>query len=406
MFQAILFVILFSSSQIGPGSCWNLNLNMINSINISSIRIRINHTSNQVIFNLNQNMQTLVLTTSAQQGLDFNQPLFVNYLAKNINSNTDLLKLDLTNNDLQKFPYFLLNNLFSNLKQLNLSNNLIANLSASRDFSSILCKNNLDYLDLSNNQIALIEDEMFRHLNSLKYLNLSKNQIKYISLFAFSVDSHNLIELDLSHNMITDISLEFLLFSNLVNLKHLNLNYNRLTSLSSHYLYNLYSLERLSIKYNSLKSFDLFYLINKNNEFLRYIDLSFNLNLKFIELNSHDPSLGQEAFVNNVEELSLAGIDLSSLNLNKFLDILFESYKNLKHLNLSSTRIKSMIWSTKWPTSIETIDLSKNLLKDTQFECSQFDLTTKSFRLKFIDLSNNRLKKFCQIFGLMLKFAQ
>jgi Leucine-rich repeat (LRR) protein len=327
-------------------------------------------------------------------------------------------KLDMSKNSLRVFPYELLVKWFAQLEELDLSSNSIRNVSESNDFFKIKCNSKLQSLDLSSNLIVALDMDTFRHLKALKYLRLRQNQIKTISLFAFSYDTSNLIELDLSGNQLADDSMEFLLFASLANLKYLNLNNNRLSTLSNHLLFNLYSLEQLRLAGNNLKSFDLFGGVNKNNEYLTLIDLSHNLNLKF-DLKQFANSQpysgafengeGHEAPVaiadaaaerldpfnyleqnqellansltgvnqnyynynNSVEVLNLSGIDLTHLNVSRFFSSLFTKYKRLKVLNASSTRIKAL-WTNKWPSTIETIDLSFNLINEENFDCRQF----------------------------------
>lgn len=328
-----------------------------------------------------------------------------------------ITKLDLSSNRLVKFPSGqLLNRWFTRLEHLNLSNNLIEYLNASSDartadFAFMLAKNSLVSMDLSLNRLEKLDEECFRHLKSLRHLNLSKNQLKNVNLFSFSTDAHTLSTLDLSHNLITDQSMEFLLFSSFVNLKQLNMNFNRLQTMSSHLLLNLYNLEYLHLNHNNLKSFDLFLdNANANNERLRLIDLSFNLNLKLTTAAGVDSALVINSDENfnlyevehpstsngHLEELSLAGVDLSQVNVNKFLDGLFQKYTRLKVLNMTSTRIKSLR-TNKWPATIETIDLSDNQI--TQFECSQFlsaNETIRAPKLKYLNLASNRLHNFKQ----------
>ncbi|CAF0749119.1 unnamed protein product [Brachionus calyciflorus] len=370
---------------------WSL---MVELFEPTSLNLKYLYPNDQIKIEFNQTIKYPILLKKNPK-LTYEENLDV-FFKNDQKLNYHVTKIIQIDNEITHFPNKMLSNILPNLTEINLSNNLITSLNPLEDFSVILCRNKIERLDLSLNKINQIDDENFRYMVNLKYLNLSHNQINQVSLFAFSVDSHKIIELDLSNNLITDSSLEFLLFSSLTSLKHLNMDYNRLTSISNHFLYSLYNLESLSLKFNNLKSFDLFYLVNKNNEFLRSIDLSFNFNLKF-QINLNDKNPDQSKYhENNIESLNLAGIDLSYLNLNKFLDNLFDNYVNLKNLNLSSTRIKSVLWSTKWPSTIKVIDLSNNLLKDSQFDCSQFYLSNKSFKINKIDLSNNRFRNFSQ----------
>ena len=199
----------------------------------------------------------------------------------------DIESLDFSANKLAHFPSNLTRTMFKRVKRLNLSNNAIQVLNSQQDFGTMLARTTLETLDLSANQLTSIDEETFKYLSTLKHLNLANNKIKFINLFAFAFDTHHLVELDLGKNFIEDTSMEFLLFSSLAKLTYLNLNENSLTTLSNHLLYNLYSLEYLSLSRNKLKTFDLFSL-NKNNEFLRIVDLSFNSNLE-IDHNLNDP---------------------------------------------------------------------------------------------------------------------
>lgn len=275
--------------------------------------------------------------------------------------------LDLSDNKFKKIPINLINKWFYNLKQLNMSFNSIGNLTFDFECSQ------LERFDLSSNRLSAIESDTFHNLKILKYLNLANNQIESINPFAFSDDTRYLVELNLSNNLINDNSIEFLLFASLTNLKYLLMDNNKLTMLSHHLLFNLYKLEYLSLRANNLIAFELFKL-NKNS--LKTIDLSFNENLKF-DLNkpsddvAYTDQIAQEVTTDNqLEVINLNGVDLGS-KTEQFLDLLFDKYKLLKHLNLSNSKIKTL-WSLKWPNTIETIDLSFNYIKDDQFDCRQF----------------------------------
>jgi Leucine-rich repeat (LRR) protein len=102
-------------------------------------------------------------------------------------------------------------------------------------------------------------------------------------------------------------------------------------------------------------------------------------------------SSSSNKMLSNVQVLDLAGVDLGrSEHFLKFFDKLFDHYTSLRMLNMSSTRLKQ-IWSVKWPTTLELIDLSRNQLQE--FDCRQ--MTARFFaKLKLIDLSANTMRSF------------
>lgn len=359
----------------------------------TSIQIKYIYPSQRIQIEFNQTIKYPLLINKSSR-LTYEESL-AHFLQSDPNLTSNITRLSFSMNNLGHFPNKLLSLVLANLTEINFSQNFISSLNSLEDFSKMTSRDRIEAIDLSFNNLSIVDDENFRYLSNLKLLNLSHNLISQISLFAFSVDSDQITHLDLSHNLITDSSLEFLLFSNLINIKWLNMDHNRLTHLSNHFLFNLYNLEYLSISNNQLKSLNLFYLVNKNNQFLKFIDLSNNFNLKF---KVYERNLENEASVqNNVETLNLSAIDLSNFNLNIFLDNLFDKYKKLKVLNLSSARIKSIVWSTKWPQTLKVLDLSNNFLKNSQFDCSQFHLSNKNFNLTKIDLSNNEFDNFAHL---------
>lgn len=320
--------------------------------------------------------------------------------------------LDMSNNMLTHYPANITSSWFPKLKSLTLSNNLIANLSSFHHFSTAVSRHTLEELDLSFNQLTHLDEELFKHLPSLRLLHLSNNQIKTVNLFTFSTNAHNLIQLDLSHNLIADM--EFLLFSSLVNLKQLVLDSNYIQTMPGHLLFNLYALEQLHLSSNSLKMFNLY--STRHNQKLRLVDLSLNNDLRFIDDDDEDQESditetdkliqpaenGTSSSSLNIEVLNLHGTDLSSTMSgggrafnykNKFMYKLFKNCARLKHLNMSSTRLKH-VWSINWPTSLEVIDLSRNQIQE--FDCRQLSVRNMS-NLNTIDLSFNHIRNFKQM---------
>lgn len=309
-----------------------------------------------------------------------------------------LIRLDMSSNELKMIPSEILSRWFPRLEELDLSNNLIETITSAS--LKLLSRSSFKRLDLSLNKLEKLDYAVFKSLSTLRSLNLSMNQLKTINMFAFASEAHTLVDLDLSHNLITDQSMEFLVFSSFVSLRSLNMNYNRLSILSNHWFYNLYKLEYLSLSHNNLRSFDI---VNFNsNEFLRVLDLSYNLNLQLDEEFSV-PAVSQTSIANSsLELLNLAGVDLGHAS-DVFFEGLLEKLTRLKVLNLTSTRLKSFRPTSRWPVSIEIIDLSHNFIRDGQFECAY--LLNRLINLEKVVLKYNRFKFFdgfirsCSVFN-------
>jgi Leucine-rich repeat (LRR) protein len=305
----------------------------------------------------------------------------------NENCFSKMAQLDLTNNYLTRFPRSIAHNWFPYLKTLNLSNNLLTNLSVEHDFSPCVFKSSLQTLDFSFNNLESIDEDMFKDFKELKVLNLASNRIKSISLFSFTSNAQNLLVLDLSQNKIgTSDCIEFLLFSSLVNLKVLNLSSNQLRSFSTHLLYNLFNLERLKLSMNQLERFDLFELNCKNNPKLIELDLSFNSGLDLISDAFHNEP---NESLSNIQTLNLAGLNLAHAGANFINEIFQRKFSNLLELNLSSTRLlKQTLNPLKWPQNLRHIDLSQNQMTEIKF-CEHF-----GSKIESIDLGFNQFKEF------------
>ena len=154
------------------------------------------------------------------------------------------------------------------LTEINFPNLKILKLNGSKMTSnSILLFNkmfsNLSELDLSNNYIGdiLIENLEKSNLINLTKLNISNNEISSNGLKIFSSKNFiNLIDLDLSHNInIDDNGIMYLKDSQLSNLKSLNLEYANLYYTGFDYLINLpfsKTIETLSLYLSKKIKFD------------------------------------------------------------------------------------------------------------------------------------------------------
>jgi len=91
----------------------------------------------------------------------------------NFSQFTEIEKIDLSNNNLNKIPDSI--SYMYNLKELDLSNNNI-------NYPDIICSTmfNLKTLDLSNNGVKVFNTDIFLNSN-LEEINLKNNDLKYIN---------------------------------------------------------------------------------------------------------------------------------------------------------------------------------------------------------------------------------
>ncbi|XP_060073971.1 toll-like receptor 7 [Ylistrum balloti] len=128
------------------------------------------------------------------------------------------LTFNLSDNKLLNFP-----NSFGhiNVSMLDLRANNIVTLTS----MSTMFLESLTYLDLSLNQISVIDDGTFEGLSNLEVLNLKRNQLLLnLSLDVFR-GAQNLIDLDLSYNNLTSVDFMFS-FNTLDTVKTLRLDHN------------------------------------------------------------------------------------------------------------------------------------------------------------------------------------
>lgn len=223
--------------------------------------------------------------------LYFNPDNFIDKITFKNLKQRNLRTLDLTENQLPEFDAIWIREL-TNLKHLNLSNNLIRSIKFDYDFL-----NGLESLCLGNNRLELIDRQAFSKLYSLKLLDLSQNKLNLANPDIFL--GLNNLECLYMNDVIDDddetSSIE-------VSSTRRNLKLNEITRLlinSSHH----------------------------NN--LRELCLAKN---KLLNINGTDFS----------EFKNLKFLDLSENKLDRLQDDMFSSLKFLETLNLYSNQIKSL----------------------------------------------------------------
>ena len=278
---------------------------------------------------------------------------------------TNLLKLNLSNQNLTKIPNEIISSC-QQLKFLDLSNNqieVIENLNSCNELYSLnLSKNNiqkienishlsfLEELILDNNYIQVIE-------------NLSKNtHLKEISLHSNEIDSIQPIEkellyieeINLSDNIITTIPSNL----SLPYLRYLELNSNKIKSIDN-FLY-LPSLEKLLLKDNQIKEMntDKTKAIFRHCPKLKEIDLSFNQIecFSFILTSLRKNPNIENIYVNNNPFIM---IDRNDLFI-KYIKKMFSKLKILNNDNVSKEKkgLKLLTNSIQKYTSLNNNNIS------------------------------------------------
>ncbi|KAL4491847.1 hypothetical protein ABPG72_006102 [Tetrahymena utriculariae] len=368
---------------------------------------------------LNLNSNKIFLKVEDSQQID-------KIFAEKSNYQSNLKILQMNNNMIIDIAHIL--TYFKNLIILDLSHNLISRLSSFK----------LDFIfkmDLSYNQLSSTE-ELFQQLHTsvfLNYLNLSNNQI--VSVLKHTYGPISVKCLDLSFNQISDISSQ-ILFSctNLTNLVQLIMSFNQISFPTI--LNNLNKLEFLYLASNQINKQGLESLLNQKFECLKELDLYSNRiqGIKFKQnLEQNISQLKKVILSKNlldsfdvfkclfifryVESLSLDGNLLALpdetqqkvpefIEQNKNLPINIEnfSYKDglidsiiaenilkllnkTKNINLSKNQIQVI---QKLENEIlEKLELSENCLKS---DSSHNIFTSNIPNLKFLNISKNQIK--------------
>ncbi|KAJ8934744.1 hypothetical protein NQ318_004972 [Aromia moschata] len=161
---------------------------------------------------------------------------------------------------------------------------------------------NLINLNLSHNAINDLPRNVFRTNNNIEQLCLSHNHLKAIPFQVFAPMEH-LHELDLSHNFLVAFLDHFFKFNKYIEV--LLLNNNNITKITSNALADLTELKRLDLSYNSIQyvSKGLF----DSLAHLRYLNLANN------PLVENMPS-GTFRGLSNLRVLNLSGNRLTQLS--------------------------------------------------------------------------------------------
>lgn len=254
----------------------------------------------------------------------------------------------------------------------------------------------LGYISLSHNPIRTLPDELFCHSLQLHYVHLQhvnislfpsnsfrcRNGTLKITYIDFSWNKiHTLFDnqfkmlpflvfLNLSNNAINNIYFDA--FFNTVSLQALDLSANSLTELPPRFCQGLRNISNLYLSGNRIKVLHATPLLNCSH--IQQLDLSSNL-------INHIPQ--------GLNLTSLQSLKLSENDLTELRPSMFSALPSLLHMDISQNRIKCIMPQTFAKIiNLRRLNLSRNKLED----CSAFNKVFQHMdKLKSLDLSVNLL---------------
>ena len=357
----------------------NEMLQSLESVEELSISFNLINELKDGLFYYNQNLKLINLHANKIQSVNDN--VF-------IGCSENLLGLDLSYNDLVELPRLVLPKLII----LNLSLNQFKELNRNHfiNLPSLL------YLNLSNsfvsNELNQIPSSIFNYNKQLEFLDLSGNELESVEIGAFK--NLSLIRINLSKNKLKELDLST--FEDLANLEHLDLSMNELIYIKNGAFYELPKLRTLNLSKNRLQSFrgELFSSTKTQLEILNLCDnsinylypASFNIHrkLKVLKICSNNLNYFPTEIINTIaslEEVDLSSNKLKSLDTNNFSNL-----QRLKILRLNNNYLTTIGPNAFYNlTRLSYLDLSANNL--VSLDASSF---RNVLRLN-LNLANNEL---------------
>lgn len=272
------------------------------------------------------------------------------------------LEIDLSWNRITTIPRVLLQQEW--IKRLDLSRNIIAEISTDifRNFDKDKC--NLEDLVLYWNNISEIPEELFRNINKLKSFEISGKEITKIPDSIWELT--DLQNLNISGTWIETIPDSII---NCKNLKSFYADYCKLNYLPN-WIWELTKLKSLDLSSNNLSIIpDLSQLSN-----LRHLDISYNEKLKSIPEISYD----------NLETLRITWCDNTIPSIEEFKNNVNKLHPNVEIFSERHNGSRINDWENikeryfSWPNTNERLSWNPNEFFDDNEQYEQLQLVAES----------------------------
>ncbi|KAK7590207.1 hypothetical protein V9T40_001820 [Parthenolecanium corni] len=289
--------------------------------------------------------------------------------------------LDLSNNELHEIDENAFTEIGHSLNTLRLSHafandvKIVPHLPMKRLIS-------LKLLDISFNSFEELPFTSFHSMYNLESVRIHDCQIKDLKLGTFQSDVHiHLKEITFSYNQLS--IMKSFTFTDLPELRYLNLEENSLRTIETRAFNNLNKLRWLYLRGNRLETIELEAFSNLPE--LELVDLAFN-NLKKFELIALDEMVGSSTFLN----LNLSFNEIRQLSTNYMDNESEVPSLNIKTLDLSGNQIMDICKDYFVPieNTLTNLYLSRNRLTNT----SRAVFGSLS-QLQWLDLSFNKINR-------------
>lgn len=240
----------------------------------------------------------------------------------------------------------------SDLIMLDLSHNKIKGLRE----NLLRGASNISTINFANNYISTVETGIFTNTPDLASINFANNQLSHLDNEIFS-ELSEMTHLDLSHNSFKSIDAE--MFKNNTKLKHLNLENNPIYRIDENILTLLLNSISVDISPININEFDSSYskdnlrfsegfaLRKTSGNYTEFFDQEYLKNLKYFNISGNHLKNTSLIIMHLGPPIEI--LDISSNFLEKLTAHTFESFLNLKYLNLRNTSLSSIDSDTFYP---------------------------------------------------------